>query len=62
MRNKIAKRIRRLIDQNAIEPMIMVRNHCGSRTEDMDANCLYKNYKRLYKQGKIKLPREQKRK
>jgi len=57
MRNKTAKRIRKIIDENPIEPMILVRNHCGSRTEDMDKKALYRNYKKLYKQGKIKLNR-----
>lgn len=55
MRQKKAKQIRRIIKENPIEPMILVRNHCGSRTEDMSAQGIYRNYKKLYKQGKIKL-------
>lgn len=55
MRQKKAKQIRRLLKENPIEPMILVRNHCGSRTEEMSRKGIYRNFKRLYKQGKISL-------
>jgi len=55
MRQKKVKQIRQYILDNIEEVLLLIRNECGSKTENMDARQVYQNAKRLYKAGKIRI-------
>lgn len=55
MRGKKIKELRKYLDENFAQILIMIRNEFGSRTEQLDDRGIYKNVKKLYKMGKIKL-------
>lgn len=53
MRQKKAKGLRKYILKNIEEVLILIRNECGSKTEQMGPRQVYQHAKRLYKRGKI---------
>lgn len=55
MKGKIAKKIRKYIENNLTENLILLRNEFGSKTEQMDKRSVYQNTKKLYNLGKIKI-------
>ena len=55
MRQKKVKELRKYILNNIEKVLILIRNECGSNTENMGARQVYQNAKRLYNQGKLRI-------
>ena len=54
MNQKQAKRIRKMMRENPVEPLILLRNEIGSRSEKLSKKGVLRNLKKLYHQGKLK--------
>jgi len=55
MRQKKVKQLRKYIIDNVEEVLLLVRNECGSKTEQMGPRQVYQNAKKLYKAGKLRV-------
>ena len=55
MNQKKVRQVRKYILDNIEEVLLLIRNECGSKTENMGARQVYQNAKRLYKCGKLRI-------
>lgn len=57
MNRRVARKIRKLISSYNPEILLCIRNDVGDKTTEMDEATMYRNAKRLYQEGKLKLPK-----
>ncbi len=55
MRKKKVKQLKKYLVDHAEEVLILIRNECGSKTEQMGPRQVYQHTKKLYKSGKLKV-------
>jgi hypothetical protein len=53
MRQKKVKQLRKYILSNTQEVLLIIRNECRRKTEQMGPRQVYQNAKKLYKTGKL---------
>jgi hypothetical protein len=55
MNKKTAKKLRKLIRSYNPDVLLAIRNDVGDKTTTMEEPTMYRNAKRLYREGKIKI-------